>query len=182
MGQAICVYCSSSNHVDRCYFDLAHQFGQALGRRGDTLVFGGDRRGLMGTVARATAGNGGQVIGVMPKFMAEGDSQEPVCHEIVITEGMRERKALMEERSDAYVALPGGLGTLEELVEILNLRQLRRHDKPVVLLNASGFYDKLLAFFDHLYELQFAREKHRRHLFIASGIDEALAHVGQGSR
>ncbi len=171
MGQAICVYCSSSNHVDRCCFDLAHQFGQALGRRG-----------LMGAVARATAGNGGQVIGMMPEFMADGGSQEPACHEIVITEGMRERKALMEQRSDAYVALPGGLGTLEELMEILNLRQLRRHHKPVVLLNANGFYDRLLAFFDHLYELQFSREKHRHHLFIASAMDEALAHIDRMSR
>lgn len=101
--------------------------------------------------------------------MTYGGTQEPACHEIVITVGMRERKALMEQRSDAYVALPGGFGTLEELMEILNLKQLRRQDKPVVLLNVNGVYDRLLAFFDQLYELQFAREKHRHHTLYRSG-------------
>ena len=181
MAKSICVYCSSSDRVDRCHFDLAQQFGQALGRRGDTLVFGGDQRGLMGTVARATIEHGGQVIGVMPQFMADGGSREPVCHELLVVETMRQRKALMEQRSDAFVALPGGFGTLEELMEILNLKQLRQHDKPVVLLNDGGFFDQLLSFFNQLYAEQFAREKHRHHLMIASGIDQALEHIDGAS-
>lgn len=156
----ICVYCSSSDKIKRDYFPIAAEMGRLIGERGDTLIWGGGRVGLMGETARAVHAAGGQVVGVIPKSLTHVEIAYSNADELIVTETMRERKHLMDEKSDAFVILPGGFGTLEELTEILVLRILRYHDRPMVLLNALGFYDKLIALFEHFVEEKFASAKH----------------------
>ncbi len=131
----ICVYCASSDAVAPAYFRAAEALGQMIAQRGDTLVYGGAGIGLMGALARAVKAGGGHVIGVMPRVLAAEPITFALLDEFVITHDLRERKARMEALADAFLVLPGGFGTLEELAEILTLRQLREHTKPVVLLN-----------------------------------------------
>lgn len=153
----VCVYCSSSDAVGSEYFELAEELGTVLAARGDAIVYGGARVGLMGALARAAHANGGRVIGVMPKGIAEHDIGSETADEMIVTTSLRERKRVMEERADAFVALPGGFGTLEELMEILTLKQLGFHDKAVIILNAGRFYDPLLRLFRHFYDEKFAK-------------------------
>lgn len=159
MFSRIAVYCSSSDAIDRGYFDHAAELGRLLGGRGGTLVYGGGCVGLMGAVARATHAAGGKVIGVIPEAMRTVEVCYEASDELIVTQTMRERKAIMDERAAAFVVLPGGFGTLEELLEIVVLRVLRYTDKPIVILNTAGFYDHLLELFDNLYEQGFARRK-----------------------
>lgn len=154
---AICVYCSSSNVVAPIYFDAARELGQQIALRGHTLVYGGSDVGLMGALAHAASDNGGRVIGAIPHFFEDKGLAYTRADELYITRDMRERKAWMEERADAFFALPGGFGTLEELSEMLTARQLQLHTKPMVLLNTQGFYDALVNFFEHIYSEQFAK-------------------------
>ena len=157
--KTICVYCSSSDAVHSSFFDVAAELGAALGERGCTLVYGGADVGLMGAVARAVRAKGGKVVGVIPgsiKVLADKDANE-----MVVARDMRERKAIMEKRSDAFVALPGGFGTLEELLEIITLKQLGYHAKPMVLLNANDFFAPLNDLFEHLYRHTFAKPAFR---------------------
>lgn len=156
----ICVYCSSSDRIKRDYFPVAAEMGRLIGERGDTLIWGGGRVGLMGETARAVHASGGRVIGVIPQSLTSVEIAYQEADELIVTETMRERKHIMDERSDAFVILPGGFGTLEELAEILVLRILRYHDRPIVLLNTLGFYDKLLALFEHFVTEKFASQKH----------------------
>ena len=153
----ICVYCSSSDVVAPVFFEAADTLGRLIAQRGDTLIYGGASIGLMGALARAVKAGGGRVIGVMPQRL----SAEPItfaeADEFVVTRDIRERKARMEALADAFLVLPGGFGTLEELTEILTLRQLREHTKPVVLLNIEGFYEPLIALFEHYYREGFAK-------------------------
>lgn len=174
----ICVYCSSSDRIDRSYFEVAEAFGRGLAGQGHGLVYGGGRVGLMGATARAVHAAGGAVCGVIPEALKarEGVAYD-AADELVVTETMRERKRIMIERADAFVALPGGHGTLEEFMEVLTLRQQGYHRKPVVLLNTNGFYDLLLRFFDHLAERRFARERSRASFRVAATPEEALAHA-----
>jgi len=152
----ICVFCSSSNAIDRAYFDAARTLGEIMAARGDTLVYGGADIGLMGTVAQAVKTGGGTVVGVMPTVLTEKRIVFDEADEFVTTRDMRERKAVMTERSDAFVVLPGGFGTLEELAEALTLRQIGEHEKPIVLLNTQGYYDPLVSLFEHFYREHFA--------------------------
>jgi uncharacterized protein (TIGR00730 family) len=153
----ICVYCSSSDAIAPVYFDAARSLGEVLAQRGDTLIYGGANVGLMGALAQTVRKGGGRVVGVMPGFLTELRITFDAADELVYTDDMRERKAVMEERADAFVILPGGFGTLEELSEILVLRQLNTHTKPIVLLNTKGYYDPLVALFEHFYSQRFAK-------------------------
>jgi hypothetical protein len=155
--KAICVYCSSSDAVAPAYFDAAQALGAEIAARGCTLVYGGANLGLMGTVARAVHRGGGRVVGVIPQALQGKGLTYEEADDLVVTRDMRERKAEMETRADAFVALPGGFGTLEELLEVLTLRQLRLHTKPIVLLNTRGFYAPLVALFEHFYGERFAK-------------------------
>ena len=175
MPKSICVFCSSSNEVDRVYFDLAEDLGRRIVDAGYDLVWGGGDIGLMGALARAAQQQGGKVIGVIPESMADREIAYRQADELIVTADMRQRKQIMEQRAGAFIALPGGFGTLEELLEIVTLRLLGYHDKPVVLINADGFYDGLLAFIDHLYAQRFAREKQRKHLLISQSVDGAMS-------
>ena len=160
-SKRVCVYASSSERVDHGYRDAAESLGAALADSGRTIVYGGARIGLMGALAKAAKRSGGKVVGVIPRHIADHDLAFEDADEIIVTETLRERKHEMELRSDAFLALPGGFGTMEELLEIITLKQLHRHVKAVCLLDVDSFYAPLNEVFEHLYHQRFAREEYR---------------------
>ncbi len=148
----ICVYGASGNDLDRAYFDAARELGRLLARQGHALVFGGGARGLMGACAEGAAELGGEIIGVAPRFFDEPGILFPRCSRFVYTETMAERKTAMFSESEAFIALPGGIGTFEEFFETLTLKQLGRHRKPMALLNTLDYYAPLMAMLDKAVE------------------------------
>ncbi len=179
MSRAICVFCSSSNRVDPAYFAAARDLGAALARRGDTLVWGGGKVGLMGEVARACQAHGGGVIGVIPESMQDVEIAYHDADELIVTQTMRERKQIMDERADAFVVLPGGFGTLEELAEILVLKVLKYTDRPLVILNIDGFYDPLHELFEHFIEHRCAGPEYREMYSFVDSIDAVFEALDQ---
>jgi uncharacterized protein (TIGR00730 family) len=177
MPRSVCVYSSSSRSVDQVYVDAARALGNGLAARGDTLVYGGASVGLMGELARAATAAGGRVVGVIPQSLVDREVAYREADELVVTTSLRDRKAEMERLSDAFVALPGGFGTLEEVIEILTLRLLELHDKPVVFANIAGFYDPLLALFERLYDARFARPESRASYIVAADIDDVFTAI-----
>jgi uncharacterized protein (TIGR00730 family) len=172
---SICVFCSSSDALDAVYFDAAADLGVQIARRGCTLVYGGGKWGLMGAVARAAHAAEGRVVGVIPEsLMAQ---VYPNADELIRTPDLRARKAAMEARADAFVVLPGGFGTLEELLEIVALKQLGYHTKPIVLLNVAGFFDGLLAVFEAMFRHHFANPAFSQLYHVTPGASDALAYV-----
>lgn len=159
--KTICVYSASSDVIPAEYMDVASDLGRQMARRGYTLIYGGGAIGLMGAVARAVHDEGGTVVGVIPEFMLDWGVAYENSDELIVTRDMRERKATMESMSDAFIALPGGFGTLEEMLEIITLKQLGRHSKPIAFLNALGFYDCLHSTFEHMYAERFAKPEYR---------------------
>ena len=143
---SVCVYCGSRPGTDAAFAKVARQTGHWIGTHGGQLVYGGGNNGLMGMVADATLAAGGRVVGVIPKALVEKEWAKLDCTELHVVDTMHDRKRMMAERADAFLALPGGIGTFEELFEVWTWRQLGYHDKPVGLLNTSGYYDELLAF------------------------------------
>ena len=154
---AICVFCSSSGRIDRSYVELAAAVGTELARRGHTLVSGGGSVSCMGAVARAARTGGARTVGVVPRVLVDLEVADHDADELVVTPDMRSRKGVMDERADAFLTLPGGLGTLEELLEIWVSRTLAMHGKPVVVLDPGGLYDPLRAQVDLLVERGFVR-------------------------
>ena len=146
---SICVYCGSRPGENALFAQTARAVGTWIGANGGQLVYGGGRSGLMGTVADATQAAGGRVVGVIPQSLVDKEHARHACDELHIVRTMHERKALMAERSIAFLALPGGIGTFEELFEVWTWRQLGYHDKPIGLLNVAGYYDAMLAFLQH---------------------------------
>jgi uncharacterized protein (TIGR00730 family) len=146
---SICVYCGSRPGHDAAFAATAAQIGHWIGRHGGQLVYGGGRGGLMGVVADAALAAGGRVVGVIPRSLVEREHAHQGCTELIVVETMHQRKRIMAERADAFIALPGGIGTFEELFETWTWRQLGYHDKPLGLLNQAGFYDALLALVTH---------------------------------
>jgi len=155
---SVCVYCGSRPGALPAYADAARAVGAWIGRHGGQLVYGGGRNGLMGLVADSTMKAGGRVVGVIPRALVEKEWAHHGCTELHVVDTMHERKRLMAERADAFVALPGGIGTFEEFFEVWTWRQLGYHDKPVGLLNVGGYYDGLLAFLRHSVQAQFMGE------------------------
>jgi len=143
---SLCVYCGSRPGVDPAFLALAEKVGRWIGQHQGQLVYGGGRSGLMGCVAQATLDAGGRVVGVIPKALVEREFANHDCTELHVVDNMHDRKRLMAERADAFLALPGGIGTFEEFFEVWTWRQLSYHDKPIGLLNAAGYYDGLLTF------------------------------------
>ena len=174
MPKTLCVYCSSSDRLDKKYFATAEALGRAMVANGWGLVYGGGKTGLMGTVARTVKKSGGRVVGVIPEFMKVKELAFDEADELVTVVTMRERKLLMESRAVAFVALPGGWGTLEEIMEILALRQLDVLRKPCVFLNQDGFYDDLLRFFDRMIAERFNKPSNRDLFRVARTVDEIL--------
>lgn len=152
---ALTVYCSSSTALDPQFHSVAQRLGSELGRRGITLVYGGGSVGLMGELARAAQAAGGCVIGVITRFLVGLEKGHSACDEYIVVDTMRERKRLMTERGDAFLILPGGLGTYEEFFEILVARHLREHDKPIGVVNSHGYYNPLIAMIEHGIEHRF---------------------------
>lgn len=143
---SVCVYCGSRQGSDPAYAQAAREVGAAIGRRGWELVYGGGKVGLMGVVADAVLEHGGRVVGVIPRILMEREVGHRGLHELHVVETMHQRKQMMAERAGAFLALPGGIGTMEELFEVWTWRQIGYHDQPVGLLNVSGYYDALLSF------------------------------------
>jgi len=172
--RAITVYCSSARRVGREFFDAARQTGRAIAQRGWTLVYGGNHCGPMGALADAAREAGGRVVGVTPQFLVDRGIADRQCDKLVITADMHQRKSTMAELGDAFVCLPGGIGTLEELMETLAWRELRLHNKPVVLVNIAGYYDALLSFFAHAAGAGFLREGFVEALRVTDNVESAL--------
>lgn len=170
----ICVFCGSSPGGSRVYLDAARQVGQALVRNRLELVYGGGRVGLMGEIARTVMAGGGHVIGVIPKFLADKEVAFTGIADLQIVNSMHERKARMAELADAFIALPGGLGTIEEFFEVLTWAQLGIHHKPCGLLNVRGYYDPILAFLDLSVAQQFVAAAHRNSVLAAETPDDLL--------
>ncbi len=143
---SICVYCGSRSGENPLFAEIARAVGDWIGTHGGQLVYGGGRSGLMGIVADATQAAGGRVVGVIPQTLVDKEHARTACDELHIVQTMHERKAMMAERSDAFLALPGGIGTFEELFEVWTWRQLGYHDKPIGLINVANYYDALLKF------------------------------------
>jgi uncharacterized protein (TIGR00730 family) len=170
----VCVYCGSSPGADPRFGEAADALGKALARAGVGLVFGGGGDGLMGRLARAVLDEGGRATGIIPKFLVRREHALLATQELIVVDDMHRRKLLMFERADAFVALPGGVGTLEELVEQLAWVQLQRHRKPVLIADIGGFWRPLLALFAHMRSLGFVREGFEAPYLVAERIDDAL--------
>lgn len=172
--RAVTVYCSSGKHVASVFFEAARELGASIAQNGWRLVYGGNCIGCMGALADAAREAGGHVTGITPQLLVDEGIADERCDELVVTSGMRERKALLEERGDAFVALPGGLGTFEELFEILVGRVLGYHAKPIVLLDVANYYRPLLAMIDHGIEHHFIRPKVREAFHVSATVDDAI--------
>lgn len=170
----ICIFTGSSSGAKQHYLEAAQELGRAIAAQGMGIVYGGATIGLMGGVADACLEAGGPVIGVIPRALADLEVAHTGLTQLHIVGSMHERKALMAERSDGFIALPGGLGTLDELFEIWTWAQLGEHQKPVALLNVDGFFDPLLAYLDHVVEEGFIKPEHRNMLIVCSTANETL--------
>jgi uncharacterized protein (TIGR00730 family) len=172
--RSICVFCGASSGNDPRYAAAAAATGERLANRGIRLVFGGGRRGLMGAVADAALAAGGEVIGVIPQGLVDRELAHTGLTELRIVATLHERKAFMAELADAFIALPGGLGTLEELAEVLSWAQLELHAKPIGLLDVGSYFEALDAFLDHALAEGFVAERHRRLLLRDDDVDWLL--------
>lgn len=172
--KSVCVFCGSCSGSKAIYRETATAMGQAIAKRGMRLIYGAGNVGLMGIVADAAIKAGGEVIGVIPKFLVDKEVAHFGLTEMIIVNSMHERKARMADLADAFVALPGGFGTFEELCEVLTWSQLGLHNKPCGILNVAGYYDPLLALFDQAVTEQFLRSEYRSLVVSATDVDQML--------
>jgi uncharacterized protein (TIGR00730 family) len=171
---ALCVYCGSSPGTDPAFAETARALGKILAENGIRLVYGGGSTGLMGALADAVLKNGGDVTGIIPEFLTRREQPRRLAQELIVTRDMHERKAKMFERADGFVALPGGIGTLEELVEQLTWAQLGRHKKPILLANIKGYWDPLLTLIDHMRAQEFLPAAPRVDCLVADRVEDIL--------
>ena len=171
---SVCVFCGSSPGDDPGYLTLAHELGDLLARRDLTLVYGGGRVGLMGALADAALAAGGRVIGVIPQMLLDKEVGHRGLTQLHVVSTMAQRKQLMGDLSDAFVTLPGGIGTMDELFEAWTWTQLDLHHKPCGLLNHAGYYDALIAFLDNAVERGFLRPRHRAALIVDTDMSRLL--------
>ena len=174
---AVTVYCSSSKSIGPVYFQAARELGTRIAGAGWNLVYGGNCIGMMGVLADAVRAAGAKVIGITPQLLVDKGIADTKCDELIVTSGMRERKALMEQRGDAFIAMPGGIGTLEEIFEIVVGRHLGLHNKPIVLLNIEDFYRPLIQMLEHGRQTRFIRATVAELLFVADSVDAAIAYL-----
>ena len=175
--RGVTVYCSSSSNLAPVFMSAAAELGRMIAQNGWRLVYGGNDVGMMGVLAGAARAAGGRVVGVTPQLFMDKGVADRACDELHVTACMRERKATMEKHGDAFIALPGGLGTFEEFFEIVCGKQLAYHNKPIVLLNIAGYYDPLLRMIDHGLELNFVRRRATELYFVATTVAEAVDHI-----
>jgi hypothetical protein len=171
----ICVFCGSKHGNKPIYAETARRVGWLLAERGIGVVYGGGHVGLMGVLADAVLAGGGEVIGVIPQSMVESELAHTKITELLVVQTMHERKALMAEKADAFLALPGGVGTAEEFFEIATWRQLKLHDKPVGLLNVAGFFDPLIAWIERAFAEGFISPKHRGLVRVAADAEALIS-------
>lgn len=172
---SVVVYCASSAQIGQCYIDAATLLGKLLAENGITCINGAGKQGLMGALNDAVLRHGGKVKGVIPRFMVDAGWGHDLLTETIVTGTLHERKAAMADHSDAVIALPGGVGTLEELAEIITWKQLGLYQHPIVLLNTNGYYNPLLAFFDQMIEEKFMKSESREMWQVASTPAEVIA-------
>ena len=187
--KAICVYCGSGPGSNPKFVESARSFGRILAENNIRLVYGGGSIGLMGAIADSVIDHGGQVTGIIPDFLKAREMMFRRAQEIVVTRDMHERKRLMFERADAFVALPGGVGTLEELVEQMTWAQLGRHKKPILMVNVDRFWDPLCALLDHMRDMQFIRAGLTVAPLVVNNVEDilpairdAIRHVSEGEK
>ena len=180
--KSVCVYCASGPGTNPAFVDSAHRLGQILADNRIRLVYGGGSVGLMGALAASMLDHGGFVTGVIPDFLVNREHMMERAQERIITRDMHERKRIMFERADAFVALPGGVGTLEELVEQITWAQLGRHKKPILLANIEGFWEPLCVLLDHMKTLQFIRAGLAIDLLVANRIEDVLPMLFEAAR
>ncbi|KUL29069.1 LOG family protein [Actinoplanes awajinensis] len=171
---AICVFCASSDTVEQRWLDLAAETGRALGARGHSLVSGGGCVGMMGTVADGARAGGAHTLGIIPQCLIDMEVADTASDELIVTDDMGERKNVMIDRSDAFLTLPGGLGTLDELFEVWTTATLGVHRKPIVLLDPDGFYDGLLSWLNGLVATKFVRAGAMETVLVARSVPDAL--------
>ena len=172
--RSICVYCGSGHGSDPAFAEAADALGRAMGEAGVSLVYGGGDVGLMGTVARGVLAGGGHVTGIIPDFLKKRERMLDEAQETIVVPDMHTRKQMMFERADAFVAMPGGIGTLEELVEQMTWAQLGRHEKPILLLNTNGFWRPLLNLLAHMLEQGFIRPGLELNYLVAERVEEVV--------
>jgi hypothetical protein len=172
--KSICVFCGSSPGADPDFTTSARELGKLMGQRGITLVYGGSNIGLMRAIADACLAEGGHVIGVMPQGLIDREVAYTDLKEFHVVESMSIRKEKMAVLSDAFIAMPGGIGTLDEIFEAMSWNQLEIMDKPVALLNTKGFYDQLVSFLDYTVEQRFVRPEHRKNLLVDENPEKLL--------
>jgi len=175
--RSVCVYCGSSTGRSDIYLRAGEALGRSIAAAGLRLVYGGGTKGIMGAVARGAAGAGGQVLGIIPRFLIrkETDGDAPaLADDLIVTEDMHTRKHRMFENSDAFVALPGGIGTLEEIVEIMTWGQLGRHAKPIVFANVDGFWAPMLTLLDHMKAEGFIHSQHLVRPLVIDAIEDIV--------
>ena len=177
----ICVYCGSSPGTNPAFVQAAREFGAVLAKNRIGLVFGGGNIGMMGELAQSVLKHGGEVNGIIPEFLVEREHALRTAHGLIVTRDMHERKRKMFEAADAFVALPGGVGTLEEIVEQMTWAQLGRHKKPILLANIEGFWEPLCALLDHMKSLEFIRGDLSFDLLVADKVADILPMLQQAA-
>lgn len=180
--RSVCVYCGSGPGADPAFVEAAKELGKVLAENRIRLVFGGGSLGLMGAVANSVLDHGGEVTGIIPEFLTGKERKLTRAQEVIVTGDMHERKQIMFERADAFVALPGGIGTLEELVEQLTWSQLGRHRKPIVIANISGFWDPLCVLLDHMKTLHFIRAGLWVQPLVVERVEEIMPKMREAAR
>jgi uncharacterized protein (TIGR00730 family) len=180
--KAICVYCGSGPGSNPKFVESARAFGRILAENNIGLVYGGGSIGLMGAIAESVIDHGGQVTGIIPEFLKAREMMFRDAQEIIVTRDMHEHKRLMFERADAFVALPGGIGTLEELVEQMTWAQLGRHKKPILMVNVDNFWDPLCALLDHMRDMQFIRAGLTVSPLVVNSVEEILPALRDATR
>lgn len=177
--KSVCVYCGSCPGDDHAFMETGRKLGKMLAEEGVELVFGGGDVGIMGATANAVVEAGGRVTGIIPKFLREVEIPSDRIQELIITDSMHERKHDMYERSDAFVVLPGGIGTLEEVIEMISWAQLRQHAKPIILVSINNYWDPFFAMLDHVIEHGFARPEIRGLYHVVDRYEEVLPSIRQ---
>ena len=175
--KSVCVYCGSSTGSDPLFMEAGDRFGRLMASSGVELVYGVGGIGVMGAVARAVLAEGGRVTGIIPRFLTEVEVEFKEVSELIVTESMHARKQLMFERSQAFVALPGGIGTVEETIEMLTWAQLGRHSNPIVIANLKGFWDPMIELLDHIIKAGFARSDIRRIYSVVDRVEDILPRI-----
>jgi uncharacterized protein (TIGR00730 family) len=179
---ALCVYCGSSPGTDPAFVETARRFGKMLAANDIRLIYGGGSAGLMGALAQAVLDNGGSVTGIIPEFLTKRERPRHLAQELIVTRDMHERKRKMFELADAFVALPGGIGTLEEVVEQLTWAQLGRHKKPILIANINGYWGPLLTLIEHMRVQEFLPDVPRVDCLVADRVEDILPKLRDAAR